>query len=92
MSKTVIDTEVIRNSVRRLRKLNTDYKTKVKSNKKTTSKNDVGKTHDSIDRACELMDKEWEALFDLVENSIAFLKGTATSYDSNDKNSAISLK
>lgn len=89
MNQTKIDTDGIRNAVKDLKNLNEEYKNR---EKKPAYKKGAGKTYDALERAVELMNQEWDTLFELVENSIVFLNDTAASYDINDHNAAKSLK
>lgn len=89
MNKTKIDTDGIRNAVKNLKNLNKEYKNR---EKRPVNKKGAGKTHDALERAAELVNQEWNALFELVENSIVFLNDTAASYDMNDHSAAKSLK
>lgn len=91
MSKTVIDTGVTTEAVEKLKKLKSEVAENRKKKKPVSSKN-KGSVHKSICNACELLDKEWDGLEQLLAKSIDFLLGASVAYDESDKQNAAKVK
>lgn len=91
MLRTVIDTDVIKIAIHDLKKLKSEYNTERSANKKPKSDEDQGKVEGVLEDVCQLLNQEWNLLFELIDKSIAFLSDTSASHEESDKKSASAL-
>lgn len=86
-----IDTERIRQSVNKLKKLKKRCEA-TKSERIIIDKGGAGNTYNELIEACSVVKENLSALIELIDKTIAYMEQFANAYESSDKISAARLQ
>lgn len=86
-----IDTEKIKQSVNKLKKLKKRCEA-TRNDKPIIGKGDSGNTYNELIEACSVVKQNLSALIELIDKTIAYMEQFANAYESSDKASAGKLQ